>query len=64
MRRAARSSWSRTASRPRRAPTASAWSYDGRLAELGSHDELVALGGHYAELYRAWATHQATPEVA
>jgi ATP-binding cassette subfamily B protein len=31
----------------------------GRLAELGSHDELVALGGHYAELYRAWATHQA-----
>jgi ATP-binding cassette subfamily B protein len=31
----------------------------GRLAELGSHDELVALDGHYAELYRAWATHQA-----
>jgi ATP-binding cassette subfamily B protein len=38
--------------------------FDGRLSELGSHDELVALGGHYAELYRAWATHQATPEVA
>ncbi len=38
--------------------------YDGRLSELGSHDELVALDGHYAELYRAWATHQATPEVA
>jgi len=34
--------------------------YDGRLAELGSHGELVAAGGHYAELYRAWATHQAT----
>ena len=28
---------------------------DGRLAELGSHDELVARGGHYAELYRTWA---------
>ncbi len=27
---------------------------DGRLAELGSHDELVAAGGHYAELYGAW----------
>jgi ABC-type multidrug transport system fused ATPase/permease subunit len=38
--------------------------FDGRLAELGSHDELVAQDGHYAELYRAWATHQATPEVA
>ena len=29
--------------------------FDGRLAELGTHDELVARGGHYAELYRAWA---------
>ncbi len=38
--------------------------YDGRLAELGSHDDLVAAGGHYAELYRAWASHQATPDVA
>ena len=27
---------------------------DGRLAELGTHDELVAAGGHYAELYDAW----------
>jgi ATP-binding cassette subfamily B protein len=26
----------------------------GRLLELGSHDELVALGGHYAEMYRTW----------
>src|SRR5262249_21252967 len=31
---------------------------DGRLAELGSHDELVAHEGRYAALYRAWATHQ------
>ncbi|MDP9332894.1 MAG: ABC transporter ATP-binding protein/permease [Actinomycetota bacterium] len=38
--------------------------FDGRLAELGTHDELVARDGHYADLYRAWATHQATPEVA
>jgi ATP-binding cassette subfamily B protein len=37
--------------------------YDGRLAELGSHAELVALGGHYAELYRTWAVHQAHPRV-
>ncbi|MCU1356669.1 MAG: putative transporter permease/ATP-binding protein [Acidimicrobiales bacterium] len=27
---------------------------DGRLAELGTHAELVALGGHYATLYRSW----------
>jgi ATP-binding cassette subfamily B protein len=32
--------------------------FDGRLAELGSHDELVARGGHYATLYDAWAAHQ------
>lgn len=38
--------------------------FDGRLAELGTHDELVARDAHYAELYWAWATHQATPEVA
>ncbi len=38
--------------------------YDGRLAELGTHDELVAHEGHYASLYRAWAAHQATPDVA
>src|SRR5262249_3440807 len=38
--------------------------YDGCLTELGTHDELVGAGGHYAELYRAWASHQATPDVA
>ncbi len=27
---------------------------DGRLLEVGSHDELVALGGHYAEMYQTW----------
>jgi ATP-binding cassette, subfamily B, bacterial len=27
---------------------------DGRLLEIGSHDELVALGGHYAEMYDTW----------
>lgn len=27
---------------------------DGHLAELGTHAELVAQGGHYAQLYRSW----------
>ncbi|MEM7274317.1 MAG: ABC transporter ATP-binding protein [Actinomycetota bacterium] len=26
----------------------------GRLVELGTHEELVALGGHYTDLYRLW----------
>ena len=29
---------------------------DGRIVELGSHDELVALGGEYADLWRAWTS--------
>jgi len=28
---------------------------DGELGELGSHDELVALGGRYAGLYEVWS---------
>lgn len=30
------------------------------IVELGSHDELVAAGGHYAELYRTWISHTTT----
>jgi ATP-binding cassette subfamily B protein len=26
----------------------------GRLAELGTHDDLVAQGGRYADLYATW----------
>jgi ABC-type multidrug transport system fused ATPase/permease subunit len=29
---------------------------DGQIAELGSHDELVARGGEYAALWRAWTS--------
>jgi ABC-type multidrug transport system fused ATPase/permease subunit len=29
---------------------------DGRVAELGSHDELVARDGEYAALWRAWTS--------
>jgi len=27
---------------------------DGKIAELGTHDELIAHGGEYAELWRSW----------
>ncbi|MGO9343171.1 MAG: ABC transporter ATP-binding protein [Acidimicrobiales bacterium] len=30
---------------------------DGRIVERGSHDELVELGGRYAEMYTTWMSH-------
>ena len=30
---------------------------DGRIAEVGSHDELVAHGGRYAAMYATWTSH-------
>jgi len=30
---------------------------DGKLTEIGTHDELLARGGHYAELFDTWMTH-------
>ncbi len=34
---------------------------DGGLAELGSHDELVALGGRYAALFSSWTAAGRSP---
>lgn len=31
--------------------------HDGRVAEVGSHEELVALGGRYADMYATWLSH-------
>jgi ATP-binding cassette, subfamily B, bacterial len=30
---------------------------DGRIVELGSHDQLVARGGRYAAMYATWVSH-------
>jgi ATP-binding cassette subfamily B protein len=34
---------------------------DGRIVELGSHDELVAKGGIYAGMYATWISHMTEP---
>jgi len=33
---------------------------DARITESGTHDELVALGGHYAQLVANWDKSQLT----
>jgi ATP-binding cassette subfamily B protein len=33
--------------------------HDGRIVEIGSHDELVANGDRYAELFATWSAHAA-----
>ena len=61
--RAAPRSSSPTASRPRCGPTASPWSTTAASSSSGSHDELVARGGRYAEMYAAWIAHLGDPAI-
>ena len=59
---ARRRSSSRTASRPCGAPTASSCSTTARSSRRERHDELVARGGRYAELFRLQAARFALDE--